>query len=71
MAVPDGFHPSAEYVDGAKPGGSGSCSDDHKVLYSIKLFLMFLERPVLKLICWSGSMKKGILTSMSGMLTPG
>lgn len=36
VAVPDGFHPSNEYIDAVKPGGSGWGSDDHKVLYSYK-----------------------------------
>jgi predicted SAM-dependent methyltransferase len=34
IAVPDGFHPDPSYIDYVKPGGSGSGSDDHKVLYN-------------------------------------
>lgn len=37
IAVPDGFHPSAEYIDYVRPGGTGFGSDDHKVLYNYKL----------------------------------
>ena len=36
IAVPDGYHPSAEYINYVKPGGSGFGSDDHKVLYNYK-----------------------------------
>jgi predicted SAM-dependent methyltransferase len=34
VAVPDGFHPSREYIEYVKPGGTGLGSDDHKVLYT-------------------------------------
>ena len=34
LAVPDGFHPDPAYIDQVRPGGSGSGSDDHKVLYN-------------------------------------
>jgi predicted SAM-dependent methyltransferase len=36
IAVPDGFHPSKEYINYVKPGGLGMGSDDHKVLYDYK-----------------------------------
>ncbi len=36
IAVPDGFHPSKEYIDYVKPGGAGAGADDHKVLYNYK-----------------------------------
>jgi predicted SAM-dependent methyltransferase len=35
IAVPDGFHPNINYIDDVKPGGLGSGSEDHKVLYTI------------------------------------
>lgn len=38
IAVPDGFHPDPAYIDGVRPGGSGSGADDHKVLYTYKSF---------------------------------
>lgn len=42
VAVPDGFHPSSEYLDFVKPMGSGHGSDDHKVLFTyISLSKMF------------------------------
>jgi predicted SAM-dependent methyltransferase len=31
--VPDGLHPDPEYIEWARPGGSGSGALDHKVLY--------------------------------------
>ena len=37
-AVPDGFHPSAEYIHYVQPGGTGVGSDDHKVLYTHESF---------------------------------
>jgi predicted SAM-dependent methyltransferase len=36
IAVPDGFHPDAEYIKAVKPGGHGAGADDHKFLYSYK-----------------------------------
>jgi predicted SAM-dependent methyltransferase len=43
IAVPDGYHPSKEYIDYVKPGGSGFGSDDHKVLYNYKSLGNILE----------------------------
>lgn len=37
IAVPDGFHPSTEYIDHVKIDGNGRGADDHKVLYTYKL----------------------------------
>lgn len=34
IAVPDGFHPDAEYINYVKPGGHGAGADDHKILYT-------------------------------------
>jgi len=34
IAVPDGFHPSSEYLDFVKPMGSGLGSEDHMVLFT-------------------------------------
>lgn len=34
VAVPDGNHPDPDYIDLVRPGGAGSGSDDHKVLYT-------------------------------------
>lgn len=36
IAVPDGLHPSKDYIDAVKPGGSGSGADDHKTLYDYR-----------------------------------
>lgn len=33
LAVPDGFHPSKDYLNHVKPNGTGIGSEDHKVLY--------------------------------------
>ena len=34
IAVPDGNHPSADYIARVRPGGIGAGADDHKVLYT-------------------------------------
>jgi len=34
IAVPDGHHPDADYIEYVKPGGIGSGADDHKILYT-------------------------------------
>ena len=36
IAVPDGLHPSPEYIDRGRVGGSGPAADDHKVLYDYR-----------------------------------
>jgi len=36
IAVPDGFHPDATYIENVRPGGKGVGSDDHKILYTYK-----------------------------------
>jgi predicted SAM-dependent methyltransferase len=36
IAVPDGLHPSSEYIEYVKPGGVGAGAEDHKVLYTFK-----------------------------------
>jgi predicted SAM-dependent methyltransferase len=36
VAVPDGFHPCADYIEKVKPNGTGAGSDEHKVLYTIE-----------------------------------
>ena len=36
IAVPDGLHPDAAYIESVKPGGSGPGATDHKVLYNYR-----------------------------------
>ena len=43
IAVPDGFHPSSEYIEYVRPGGIGEGADDHKVLYNYQLFQRLIE----------------------------
>jgi predicted SAM-dependent methyltransferase len=43
LAVPDGYHPSKEYIERVKPGGTGAGSDDHKLLYNYKTFKEVFE----------------------------
>lgn len=43
VAVPDGYHPSLDYIKAVEPGGSGSGSDDHKVLYNYKTLAHIFE----------------------------
>lgn len=44
IAVPDGYHPNAEYIEAVKPGGSGSGSDDHKQLFNCHSLASLLEK---------------------------
>lgn len=37
IAVPDGHHPDADYIERVKPQGLGAGADDHKVLYTAEL----------------------------------
>jgi len=44
VAVPDGCHPSSDYRERVRPGGSGPGSEDHKTLYDYRsLSLLFSE----------------------------
>lgn len=43
IAVPDGYHPDAAYIESVRPGGSGPGSKGHKVLYDYKLLQTTLE----------------------------
>lgn len=36
IAVPDGLHIDKEYIEKVKPNGTGSGSEDHKILYNYK-----------------------------------
>ncbi len=44
IAVPDGFHPDADYINQVKPGGYGPGADDHKILYNCKTLSARLEQ---------------------------
>lgn len=43
IAVPDGFHPDADYIAQVKPGGYGPGAEDHKVLYNHLTLSALLE----------------------------
>jgi len=43
IAVPDGLHPDASYIDAVKPRGSAKGSEDHKVLYTCDKLKRLLE----------------------------
>jgi predicted SAM-dependent methyltransferase len=43
-AVPDAFHPDANYIDHVRPGGDGAGADDHKVLYDHHSFAALFEQ---------------------------
>jgi predicted SAM-dependent methyltransferase len=43
VAVPDGFHPSAEYIRQVRPGGAGAGAEDHKVLYNYRSLSRIFE----------------------------
>ncbi|MCX6027077.1 MAG: methyltransferase domain-containing protein [Chloroflexi bacterium] len=38
VAVPDGNHPVASYIDWVRPGGTSAAAKDHKVLYTYQSF---------------------------------
>ncbi|HMM21086.1 MAG TPA: SAM-dependent methyltransferase [Selenomonadales bacterium] len=44
VAVPDGLHPDAEYINYVRPGGIGWGSDDHKALYTYKTLAEIFEK---------------------------
>lgn len=37
IAVPDGYHPSAEYREHTRPGGTGPGAEDHKMFWTVDL----------------------------------
>ena len=43
IAVPDGFHPSKNYIDKVRPGGIGAGAKDHKILFNYKILKNELE----------------------------
>ncbi|OEK08911.1 hypothetical protein A8C32_00760 [Flavivirga aquatica] len=44
IAVPDGYHPSKDYIDYVKPNGTGLGADDHKILYNYSIMKEKLEK---------------------------
>jgi predicted SAM-dependent methyltransferase len=44
VAVPDGFHPSVDYINQVKPGGVGAGAEDHKILYNYKTLSNVFEK---------------------------
>jgi predicted SAM-dependent methyltransferase len=44
IAVPDGNHPSPDYIDAVRPGGNGPGADDHKQLYTLTSLTSLLEK---------------------------
>ena len=43
VAVPDGYHSKAEYINYVKPGGTGAGADDHKILYNYRTLSKVFE----------------------------
>lgn len=44
IAVPDGNHPSSDYIESVKIGGHGEGAYDHKVLFTIESLSSLLEK---------------------------
>jgi len=44
VAVPDGFHPSVDYINQVKPGGVGVGAEDHKILYNYNTLSNLFEK---------------------------
>ena len=43
IAVPDKLHPSSEYIDYVRPGGTGAGADDHKSFWDYQSYSTLLE----------------------------
>lgn len=43
IAVPDGFHKDADYINSVRPGGTGIGADDHKNLFNYKSLSKLFE----------------------------
>ncbi len=43
LAVPDGNHPDANYIEHVRPGGIGEGADDHKTLYTCDKIAQVLD----------------------------
>lgn len=43
VAVPDGFHPDASYIDQVRPGGTGCGAEDHKILHAFRSMTALLS----------------------------
>ena len=43
IAVPDGYHTDARYINYVKPGGAGEGADDHKHLFNYKSLGSYLQ----------------------------
>ncbi|MDY7003484.1 MAG: tetratricopeptide repeat protein [Cyanobacteriota bacterium] len=43
IAVPDGFHPSSDYIEWVKPGGRGPGANEHKILYNYQSLKKLFE----------------------------
>src|SRR5437899_3798033 len=55
IAVPDEFHPDADYIARVKPGGYGPEADDHKFCLATARFLLCLKTLDTKSGCRDGS----------------
>ena len=44
VAVPDGLHPSPDYIEHVRVGGAGAGADDHKVLYTYRTLAELFEQ---------------------------
>lgn len=44
IAVPDGYHPSVEYINSVKPGGKGEGAFDHKNLFTVVSLSVLFEK---------------------------
>jgi len=55
IAVPDGFHPDAEYIAQVRSDGSGAGEKDHKVLLITARLRPCLRRWSTRSGCWNGS----------------
>jgi predicted SAM-dependent methyltransferase len=43
IAVPDGFHPSPQYREHVRPGGTGAGADDHKILHTCQTLVPMMD----------------------------
>lgn len=74
VAVPDGFHPSADYINQVRPGGVGVGSGDHKILYNYKTLSGIFENNNYRVDLLEYFNEEGVFCSMEwdpgmGMIT--
>jgi predicted SAM-dependent methyltransferase len=61
LAVPDGYFPGKEYIENARPSGTGAKIEDHKILFNYKLIQKLLKEAGIGTSSANFIIKNGIL----------